>query len=118
MVKKGTPQVKQFNKGLQQVIIGIVSGILFNIILSAFKKSGILPSNVVIWFTVVGLVGSIVTMFSFKTAGVIFTLGWILGAWLLKSILEPFDFLVYFWAPIFILGIRTLFYVKKSTFGK
>jgi len=50
----------------------------------------------VIWFTVIGLISSIITIYSFQTAGIIFTLGWILGAWLLKNFMSNTDFLVYF----------------------
>jgi hypothetical protein len=105
--------VKQFKKGFQEVVVGIIGGVLFSIVLNTFKESNLLPSDVVIWFTVFGVVSAVVTMFSFKTAGVIFTLGWILGAWLLKGVLEPFDFMVYFWAPVLTLVARALLTIKK-----
>jgi len=114
--KKGIT-LKLFLKGFKEVLIGIIGGILFTVILNAFKESNLLPSNIVIWFTVFGVVSAIVTMFSFKTAGIVFTLGWILGAWLLKSVLEPFDFIVYFWAPVLTLALRVLLLVKRVVSG-
>ncbi len=105
--------MKQILKGFKEVLIGIIGGVLFTVILNAFKECNTLPSNVVIWFTIFGILSAVITMFSFKTAGVIFILGWILGAWLLKSVMEPFDFIVYFWAPVLTLALRVLLLVKR-----
>jgi len=76
--------------------VGLVGGLIFSAVLSFFQQSGIIPQNLVIWFTIIGLVSSIITIYSFQTAGIIFTFGWILGAWLLKNFMSNTDFLVYF----------------------
>jgi hypothetical protein len=110
--------MKKFRRGIKEAAVGIITGILFSTILSLFKNSGQIPSNLVIWFTVIGAAGTIITIFSFRTAGIVFTLGWILGAWLLKNILTPDDFLVYFWAPVLTLVIRIVVFIRKKTFGK
>ena len=65
-------------------------------------------------FTFVGFLGAIALMFSFRTAGLIFTLGWIAGAWLLKDMLSPFDFVVYFVAPIVALVARVVLFFKRN----
>ena len=53
-------------------------------------------------------------MFSFQTAGFIFILGWIVGAWLLKDMLTPFDFVVYLGAPIVALVARVVLFFKRN----
>jgi hypothetical protein len=86
--------MNQIEDGFKQVVIGIISAIIFNAILGTFAKDGSIPSGFVFGFTVVGIVGSILTIFSFQATGVVFTLGWIFGAWILKDTLAPFDFIV------------------------
>ena len=95
-----------FQRGLGEAATGILGGILFNAILAGFAKDGLIPSYLVISFTVAGFLGSVVLMFSFKTTGVIFTLGWIVGALMLKDLLGPIDFVIYLVAPIAALVIR------------
>jgi hypothetical protein len=46
---------------------------------------------------------------------VIFTIGWIFGAFLLKDILAPFDFIVYLGAPIVALVFRAVIFFKNSS---
>ena len=108
--------MKKLRKGIKEIIAGLVGGLLFSAVLNFFKQSGVIPSNLVIWFTVIGLVSSIITIFSFQTAGVIFTLGWILGAWLLKNFMSNTDFLVYFWAPVATLVFRAYVVIRRTLF--
>jgi hypothetical protein len=74
--------------------------------LAAFKQSNFIPSDIVIMFTIVGFIGSIATLFTIWKAGIIFTLGWIIGAFLLKDLLSTGDFIIYIVAPIMSLIIR------------
>jgi hypothetical protein len=108
--------MKKLNKGIKEIIVGLVGGLIFSAVLSFFQQSGIIPQNLVIWFTVIGLVSSIITIYSFQTAGVIFTLGWILGAWLLKNFMSNTDFLVYFWAPVATLVFRAYVVIRRTLF--
>ena len=108
--------MKKLNRGIKEIIVGLVGGLIFGTVLNFFKQSGVIPSNLVIWFTVIGLVSSIITIYSFQTAGVIFTLGWILGAWLLKNFMSNTDFLVYFWAPVATLVFRAYVVIRRTLF--
>ena len=108
--------MKKLNRGIKEIIVGLVGGLIFSTVLNFFKQSGVIPSNLVIWFTVIGLVSSIITIYSFQTAGIIFTLGWILGAWLLKNFMSNTDFLVYFWAPVATLAFRAYVVIRKTLF--
>jgi hypothetical protein len=72
--------LKQFQKGFQQAVIGIISGILQFAILDAFVKDKLIPSDMVYLFTFVGFLGTIATIKSYQTAGFIYNLGWIGGS--------------------------------------
>lgn len=98
--------------GFGQVAVGIISSIVISAVLSGFAEDGLIPSNMVFLFTFAGFLGAIALMFSFKTAGFLFTIGWIIGAWLLKDMLTTFDFVVYFVAPIIALVLRLILLFK------
>ena len=106
--------MSDFQKGFSEVAIGIIGGIVISTLLSGFAEDELIPSYMVFLFTFVGFLGAIALMFSFKTAGFIFTLGWIVGAWLLKDMLAPFDFVVYLVAPIVALVIRVVLFFKRD----
>jgi len=101
-----------FQRGLEQAVAGVIGGILINAILAGFAKDGLIPSHLVISFTVAGFLGSVLLMFSFKTTGVVFTLGWIFGAFMLKDLFGPIDFIVYLVAPIAALIVRAVAFFK------
>lgn len=109
--------MKAFEKGFKEAVEGIIAGIMFSSILTAFKKDDLVSSDMVFLFTCVGVLGEILTISSFKTAGTVFTLGWIFGAWLLKDMLEPFDFIVFLVVPIAVLAIRVGLFIKKMNSG-
>jgi uncharacterized membrane protein YeaQ/YmgE (transglycosylase-associated protein family) len=106
-----------FQRGMGEAIAGIVGSIILSAILSSFAQDGLIPSNMVFIFTLAGFIGAIALIFSFKTAGFIFILGWTFGAWLLKDMLSTFDFIVYFVAPILALVIRIALSIKKNFSG-
>jgi hypothetical protein len=47
--------MKKLNKGIKEIIAGLVGGLLFSAVLNFFKQSGVIPSNLVIWFTVIDI---------------------------------------------------------------
>lgn len=101
-------------QGIFEAVWGIIGGILISTLLKGFAQDGLIPSNIVILFTIVGFLAAIVTMFSFQAAGIIFTLGWIFGAFMLKDLLTPFDFTVYLVAPIVTLVVRAALFFRSS----
>jgi hypothetical protein len=104
-----------FQRGISEAITGIVGSIIISAILASFKQDGLIPSSMVLWITAAGFLGSLALMFSFMTTGIIFTFGWIIGAFLLKDALSTFDFVVYLVAPIAALVIRGIVAIKKAS---
>jgi hypothetical protein len=103
-----------FQQGFKQAVTGIIGGILVNAILAGFAKNGLIPSYLVVLFTVTGFLGSVLLMFTFTATGIVFTLGWIVGALILKDLLGPTDFIIYLIAPIAALVIRAVAYFRGS----
>ena len=104
----------RFQRGFSEAITGIIGGILFNVILAGFAKDGLIPSYLVISFTIVGFLGSIALFFYFRKAGFIFTAGWIVGALVLKDLLGFIDFIAYLVVPITALVIGVVVSLRGS----
>ncbi len=106
--------LNDFGKGLSEVLSGIIGGVIFSALLGGFAEDGLIPSYMVFLFAVAGFLGAMAAMYYFQTAGIIFTLGWIVGAWLLKDMLTSFDFIVYLVVPIVALVIRVVWFFKTE----
>ena len=94
-------------EGFKEAVIGIIGAILISAILTGFAEEGLIPSYLVISFTIVGFLGSIALFFYFRKAGFIFTGGWIIGALMLEDLLGFADFIAYLVVPIaaFVIGV-------------
>ncbi len=106
--------MNDLQKGISEVFTGIIGGIIFNAVLSSFAEDDLIPSSMVLLFSFIGFLGAIFLMYSFATTGITFTIGWIIGAFILKDILTPFGFIVYLVAPIAALLIRGVLFFKTS----
>jgi hypothetical protein len=106
--------MKEFHSGIVEVIVGLIGGIVFSAVLQSFKESNLIPSNMVYLFTFIGIASSLVTLFSFWKTGIIFTLGWIFGAFLLRDALTTVDFIIYFVVPLITLIIRGIIFVRNQ----
>ena len=94
--------------GIIEVIGGIIGSIVLSVFLAALAQNHLIPSGWVFLFTAIGFIGSIATLFTIWKAGIIFTIGWIIGAILLKDLLSTGDFFLYIVAPIASLIIRSI----------
>ena len=103
-----------FQKGMGEAITGIVGSIIFSAILSSFAEDGLIPSNMVFLISFVGFLGTIILISSFRTAGIFFLIGWIIGAILLKDMLSTLNFFVYLVAPILVSVIRFATFFKRN----
>jgi hypothetical protein len=106
--------VNQFERGFQEVTAGIVGGIVFSAILAAFAQDGAIPTGMVLLFTLVGILGTVATIKSYRKSGFVFTIGWIVGAWLLKDAMDTAAFLVYFIIPIAVLVARIVVFFRNQ----
>ena len=115
MSSKNKNPLKKFQKGAVGIITEIVTSFIFGFLLTLFAKDQIVGSDVVLIFTLIGFVGSLVLMFSFKERGFIFLFGWIVVAWLLRGLFSPFYFVVYLLAPIAAIVLKSFWLFRKKT---
>ncbi|GEM_PF-672665 len=106
--------LKKFRKGILGIITEIVTSFVFGFLMTLFAKDQLIGSDVVLVFILIGFVGSIGLMFSLKSRGFVFLIGWIIAAWLLKGLFNGFDFVVYLVVPIAVLVLRTFFFFRKT----
>jgi hypothetical protein len=106
--------VNQFRKGCQEVIAGIIGGIVFSAILAAFVQDGVIPTGIVLLFTLVGILGTVLTIKSYRKSGFMFALGWIAGAWLLKDAMDMTAFLIYFIIPAAVIVVRIAIFLRNQ----
>ena len=107
-------RMQDFKQGLVEAIVGIIGAIVFSAIITQFKQDETIPQNYIWIFTLIGLAGTISTIFIFKTAGFLFNIGWIIGAWILKDAMDTGMFMLFFIAPIVVLVLRIIFLFKSS----
>jgi hypothetical protein len=106
--------VDQFGRGFQEVAGGIIGGVVFFAILAAFAQDGAIPTGMVLLFTLVGILGTVATINSYRKSGFVFTIGWIIGAWLLKDAMDTTAFLVYFIIPIAVMIVRIAIFFRNQ----
>lgn len=109
--------MNDFQKGFREVSKGIIASIIISAVLRGFAEDGLIPSYMVFLFTVCGFLGAILLMSSFAISGIIFTIGWIVGALILKDMLTTFDFVVYLVVPIVALVARGVVYFYSRNFN-
>jgi hypothetical protein len=103
-----------FEKGLKEAIGGIIGGVVQGVLLVSFSENGLIPAYVSWGFVLVGFVANIATVNSLKLAGVTYTIGWLAGSWLLRSMLSPVDFIVNIVAPLIFFAVKVWYWVKNG----
>ena len=106
--------MKKAKKGLLQAVIGIVVGILITFIISYLADKGIVPEYAVTIYTVLNAILSLITINSMRTAGTLYTIGWLVGAFLFKDMFSPLDLVFNIVAPVCILIYRFTRKVKRG----
>jgi hypothetical protein len=106
--KKTSPvkKMKQLKKGLFEAVTGAVYGFALAAIIDYFTQDGIIPWYIQIIFTVIGIIGSLITIYKFKSIGFLYIIGWIIGSWFLKDLLGTVDFVLLIIVPVAIIMLR------------
>ncbi len=114
MSSKNKNHFKKFQNGILGIITELITSFIFGFLMTLFAKDNLIGSDVVVIFTLIGFIGSVGLMFSFRNKGFIFLLGWICAAYLLKGFFSPFYFVVYLVAPIAAIVLKVFWSLKKS----
>ena len=106
-----------FRSGLVEAIVGLVGGIVQGAILDGFAKSGLMPWYGSLGFLVAGIVANVLTIAAFQVAGIVYTLGWLVGGLILWQVLSPLDLVVNVGGPLVMLGLRAWLWAKDEFGG-
>ena len=98
--------MKQLRKGLLEAITGVVAGFVLSTVVDVFARDGLIPWYIKFAFVAVGILGSLGLVTTFKSKGFLYITGWVAGAWFIRNLLGPTDWLYYFVVPIVVVLIR------------
>ena len=104
-----------FKEGIVEVIGGILGSIFYSAALSSLTKDKNVTNEYLWILPFISIAGNISTIFFLKKAGLLFNIGCIVGAWLLRNVMDTGDFILYFFVPIGILIARIYFLFKSNS---
>lgn len=107
--------MNKIQKGLVEAITGIVLGIILMTTVNAFAQDGALPKYFVWLFGLLSFVANIVTLNNLRFAGLLYSIGWLIGSWLVISLLSPIDIAFNVVGPIIIIILRIWFWIKSES---
>jgi hypothetical protein len=107
--------MKKFSVGLIQVIIQIILGFLTPLIIKLPVYTGLVSKDALPWIDLIIVALNIVMIFSMRSWGLIYTLGWLLGSFvfLQLGLLDTTSILEYIVAPVALLFLRLILFVFK-----
>lgn len=105
--------MNKFQKGIAESITGIVTGFMLITIVNAYVKDGVIPEYFVWLFGLLSIIVHIVTVNSFRYAGLFYTIGWLVGSLLLRDLLGPVEIAFNIAGPIVILILRISSWIKS-----
>ncbi|MBA7553546.1 hypothetical protein ES705_46139 [subsurface metagenome] len=106
--------MNKLQRGLAEVVAGIVVGFLLITIVGSFAKDGLIPGYFVWLFGLLSVIANIATINSLRYSGLLYTIGWLLGSLLLIDLLGPLGIVFNIAGPIVILILRVWFWIKGS----
>ena len=114
MKSKVKAPVKNLKKGLIGAVSGIILGFVLMTAVNFLVNNGNLPDYSV-WL--LGLFNFVANLFSlkyFRSAGLLYTIGWLAGSWLFIGMLGPVDIIFNIAGPIAIMVLRLTFWIKRT----
>jgi hypothetical protein len=106
--RKSNPikKMNQLKKGLLEAVTGTLFGFGLAALIDYFTRDGMIPWQIQTLFTLIGIIGSLFTIYKFKSIGILYIIGWIIGSWFLKDLLGTVDFVLLIIVPIAIILLR------------
>jgi hypothetical protein len=105
--------VNSIQKGLAGSAAGIVLGVMLMTLVSSAAEDGLIPSYFVFLFGVACVIANLATLNSFRFLGLLYTIGWLLGAILFFDLLSPLDIAFNIAGPAVIILLRLGFWIKS-----
>jgi hypothetical protein len=105
--------MKKIRKGLAAAIISVVTGVILSAVVAALAQHEVIPSYSPLVFGIVRFIVNIFLIRSFQKAGILYTLGWLGGTWLLRDAMGEIDLIFNIAGPILVLIIRAWLTIRS-----
>lgn len=106
--------MNKLSAGLSAAIIGAIVGLILNTFVKELIQSSSLPSYAIAFLYAFNVIASITTIISMPKFGVLYIIGWIIGSFIIKDVLGPFDIFINIVVPIAILILGAVLAVKRA----
>jgi len=109
--------MNKIQNAIAEAITGALLGSILMITVNAFAKDGTLPQYFVWLFGLFSFVANVVALNKLRFAGLLYSIGWLIGSWLFISLLSPIDIAFNIAGPIIIIILRVSFWIKSASSG-
>jgi hypothetical protein len=108
--------LKKLKSGLGQAVVSTLIGLILVISVSYFVEMGWIPAYSTTILSCLNIAASILAMRKMRRWGIFYVIGWLTGAFLFNALglFEPIDVIFNIVAPIIILMLRFLLWIKNS----
>ena len=106
--------MKKLKKGLAGAISGIALGFLLTLLVNYLVKIGTLPQYSVWLLGLFNIIGNILTLNYCRSAGLLYSSGWLAASFLFINLLGTLDVLFNILGPVLILMLRMTLWLAKS----
>lgn len=109
--------MNKFEKGYKEAAGEIISGFITPLIINAFANTGLLPWYFVTMLSLIVIGENIVFILSMSSWGILYTLGWLFGAYIFytSGLLGILDVILYIVIPIVFLIIRFVIWFRNQS---
>ncbi len=109
--------MEKLKSGFIQAIISVIIGFILTAVVQFCAGQGWIPSYSIIILSVFNIMANIYSMRKMRSWGIYYTIGWLAGSFIFKEVglLETADFIFNIIAPIGILFVRLILWIKNSS---
>ncbi len=109
--------MKKLKSGFFQAIWSIIIGFIITAAVQLCVKEGWVPAYSTVILSAFNIIANIFTLRKVRGWGIFYTLGWLAGSFIFKEVglLETIDFIFNIIAPICLLFVRLLIWIRDSS---
>jgi hypothetical protein len=106
-------EMNKLQKGIAGAVTGVVLGIFLTSTIDALAKDGTLPGYFVWSFGLMNIILNIATINALRYAGMLYTIGWLIGSLIMRDVLGPLGIAFNIAGPALIIIARAYFWFKS-----
>jgi hypothetical protein len=112
-MKRSTKKIKV---GFKESVLSIITGFILTLLISILVGNGWIPDYSLTLFTLVNVIGNILTLYKMRFWGLFYTIGWMFASLAFviafPDLLSTLEIVLNIMAPVLILFIRFLFWIR------